>query len=438
MALETGIELYNRKTEMMDALLEQIDVYTFYEELFFDLELVVPVIKFDEEEGNRIHSCQVNEAIETAENQDNYLLGSCTYFNDFVSRKTARDIYGFIVDLDGVSYDLCHRLCSDGWKDKEGNEIPCPTYVVNSGNGLHLYFLFQEPLPYYKRDSKFINELYRRLALCESNMEDTEPDVHWFGQNYRMVGSNNKYGMPNKAYKLGDRWDIQDLADYFHVEHEFSGITAFMLDKRLAFENMPDRMAFLSNGTRWFVNRSFYDSVLALCYKNVKEGHRYQSFMALTCIAYKCRVDKAELENDLKELLVFYNSLGDEQVLEAEISYALRMYNFNAVSTRAVVLEEWLGFSFKRYNRHRDPALRFPKKKTDEMRAAGKLSNMEVYAQRKRDELYPDGSWRNSGGRPSYKDRILTWRKSHPEGRITDCAAETKINRKTVSKWWNG
>ncbi|MCF0150528.1 MAG: hypothetical protein HUJ80_03865 [Firmicutes bacterium] len=369
--------------------------------------------------------------------QDNFLLGSCTYFNDFVSRKTARDIYGFIIDLDGVSYDLCHRLCSQSWADQTGKEIPLPTYVVNSGNGFHLYFLFEEPLPYYKRDSKYINELYRRLVICESNMENIQPDIHWFGQNYRMVGSNNKYGMPNKAYKLGDRWDIQALADYFHIDHQFSGITALMLEKRLSFENLPDRISLSNTGARWYVNRSFYDSVLKQCYTKVREGHRYQSFMALTCIAYKCKVPLEELEKDLQGLVDHYNRLEGEKVLYAEISYALRMYNYNALSTRAVILEEWLGFSFTRYHRHRDAEQRFPRKKTEEMRLEGKLTNMEVYAQKRRDELYPDGSWRKNAGRNSYELLVVNWRQAHPEGTIMECSRDLNIDRKTVSKWWN-
>ena len=36
----------------------------------------------------------------------------------------------------------------------------------------------------------------------------------------------------------------------------------------------------------------------------------------------------------------------------------------------------------------------------------------------------------------SFKDKVLEWYKTHPDGTQTQCSAELEISRKTVSKWW--
>ncbi len=57
--------------------------------------------------------------------------------------KNARWLYGIAVDLDGVEMeqlrDVFHQMKHDF--------IPQCTYCVNSGHGLHLYYLFEKPVP---------------------------------------------------------------------------------------------------------------------------------------------------------------------------------------------------------------------------------------------------------------------------------------------------
>lgn len=50
-------------------------------------------------------------------------------------------------------------------------------------------------------------------------------------------------------------------------------------------------------------------------------------------------------------------------------------------------------------------------------------------------EIYnPD--WRNKDGRPDKKEIIKKWREKNPTGKKIDCHRDTKIDPKTIRKWW--
>ncbi len=64
----------------------------------------------------------------------------------------ARFLYAMAIDLDGVDtldewnfvmtqIDKGHEMLSFVWG------LPRPTYIVGSGTGLHLYFVFKRPIP---------------------------------------------------------------------------------------------------------------------------------------------------------------------------------------------------------------------------------------------------------------------------------------------------
>ena len=58
-----------------------------------------------------------------------------------------------------------------------------------------------------------------------------------------------------------------------------------------------------------------------------------------------------------------------------------------------------------------------------------------------RDADYPDGSWRNTNGRPTgsgtAQSKVLLWRANHPTGKKIDCERETGLSRHTILKWWD-
>ena len=79
------------------------------------------------------------------------------------------------------------------------------------------------------------------------------------------------------------------------------------------------------------------------------EGHRYLSLFALAIIAYKCRIPRAQIEEDIGDLVDLFNQKEHMQkVRENEIEKALTGYSQKFVKVNSYTLEEYLGFTFHR------------------------------------------------------------------------------------------
>ena len=431
-------EEFHKKDRFLSERCVVIPPETFYEEIFFDYEVTVPYRRTGE--NAFIRKIPLDTALSSSSSETNVVLHTCSFRNHYPKKSLAIEVFALVVDLDRVPVSLLQDLILDGWKDMNGRSIPLPTYIVNSGAGIHLYFLFDEAVT-YSSDRAGIDRLNRALCVAESCLPDIVMDYHAISQGYRIVGSLTKFGERVYAYAPpgSKRWSPSELAAELGIklsapsDRDQIRQLGLYADRRVT--PMPKRST-SRIPERWNTPRSIYDALLVRCYRDVGEGRRYLSMAALTVMAYKCFVPMSELAEDLSRLVWFFNSQSPSvPVSDREISNALKLYNAQATTVRSSVLEEWFGFSFNHYNRH-DKADRFPRKKTDEMRKNGSLTNLEARGWSARDEMYPDGSWRENAGRKPAKDKILDWRSKNPAGSIEDCSKETGFCTKTVRKWW--
>ena len=154
---------YDEKNEVLAAFGEQVSSAELYEDIFDDLDEVMPVVMIDEDEQKHIVKMSINEAMEQCENRNDVLLGGCTYFHNWISKKSAKDIRAFIIDMDNVYSGVLQNALRADWATANGDPLPIPTYIVNSGTGLHLYFVLDEPIPHYNCNAHNIDVLYRNL-----------------------------------------------------------------------------------------------------------------------------------------------------------------------------------------------------------------------------------------------------------------------------------
>ena len=123
---------------------------------------------------------------------------------------------------------LCHGIrLGRGWyasapghaaPDEQGYSSKA-TFVVNSGTGLHLYYVLQEPIPMYPHNQKCLKELKYSLTRQIWNRYTStikEPQVQGILQGFRVVGSGSKLGReyPVAAYRLGGRVTIEELLEF--------------------------------------------------------------------------------------------------------------------------------------------------------------------------------------------------------------------------------
>ena len=414
--LEYIREQYEEKNDVLAQFGEQVSPVTFYEDVFCDLEMVMPIVVLsDDEEKKTIKPMSIANALASAAAHIDTLMGGCAYFNNWVSKRTAKDIYTFIIDMDNVySGTLMDTLPRD-WRS--GNEEPFakPTYIVNSGTGLHLYFVLTEPVPCYRRSLEDIDRLYRALAIQQSRRVYVHRQVHWFGQDFRMAGGFGKYGWENTVFRIGDRWDIDELGRNVGLDVHF---VRYGEPKKKYPESQPEEVPRRGKRKGWRSNPAFYEYALETCQEKTKEGNRYTSLCALSVIAWKCNVDKDKLETDLLSLLPKYNSGATRLIRESEVYSAMKMYNEKAIETQRTTLENWQGWEYrpiKRNGRKREQHLRL---------ARGQLAILKDM------ELA-------SPGRPSARGAVEDYRQQHPDATKAECNRAIGADPKTIRKWWN-
>ena len=257
-----------------------------------------------------------------------------------------------------------------------------------------------------------IDKLYRALAIQQSRRVYVETQIQWFGQDFRCAGGRNKYDWENTVFRIGEKWDIDDLGKAVGLEDVHFIRYGEKRQKKKGERRKRQKIV------GWKTNRAFYDYALENCRNKTKEGHRYLSMCALSVIAYKCGVDQDELERDLEKLLPEYNKGAVRQIKPKEIQSAMKMYNEKAMATPRESLEHWQGWEYH-------PIKRNGRKRADHI----KLMNFV------RDEIN-QMDWRNKEGRPDRRAEVIQWRSDHPEGKKADCIRETGLSKSTVYRHW--
>lgn len=421
-ALEYIQEQYEEKNMVLAEYGEEVSHFTLYEDIFGDTEQTIPVVFIDEGEEQttkHIVPMSIDEAMEQCEGRNDVLLGGCTYFNNWISKRSAKDIYAFIIDMDNVYSGTLLNALQNDWKTANDEPLPMPTYIVNSGTGLHLYFVLTEPIPNYKATTENLDKLYRALAIQQTTKRAyLHKQVQWFGQNFRMAGGLNKYGWTNTVFKIGKKWDIDELGKQVglkdvHFIRYGEKRTKKPTNKSKGKAKKPKRQG-------WRTNRAFYDYTLKNCRDKTKEGYRYTSMCALSVIAWKCNVPQEELEKDLLSLLPDYNKGATRQIKEEEIYSAMKMYNSKAMLTQRESLENWQGWEYK-------PIKRNGRKQAEHLERARLVQTLD----------YPNGTWRNKEGRPTAEQTVREWREQNPNGTKADCIRATGLSKPTVYRWWS-
>ena len=407
-------EQFAEKNMVLSSFGEQVNPWTFYEDVFGDMSLSLPVVILDEDEGKKIQPMELDDAIDFSMSRNDVLLGGVAYFNNWISKKSAKEIYTFIIDMDNVYSGTLQNALQNDWKSANGEPFARPTYIVNSGTGLHLYFVLEEPIPCYRRSLEDIDKVYRQLAIQQSRRVYVNRQVQWFGQDFRMAGGQNKYGWENAVYRIGDKWDIDKLAKAVGVDAHF--VRYGEPKQNVQTEKKKRRRRAI---TGWKSNKAFYYHTLEGCREKTHEGHRYTSLCALTVIAWKCGIPYEQLEQDLLSLLPGYNKGAQRQIKEKEVYSALKMYNDRAMSTRRESLEHWQGWEYK-------PIKRNGRRRAEHI----KIMNFV------RDEINGNKDWRNKKGAPTAQNKVQQYRTEHPDATVTEVARELKISRTTVYKWW--
>lgn len=457
-AMEQLRELYREKNEHLEKFLEPVKPFEFYREIFpigsFErkghyedekgngIAVTVPktagIALEIKNEGKTKRYTITDELSELSEvfDTDFTIMSPISYFGRQRSGRNARYLYALVFDLDGVGMpqlrDTLHQMNKD--------ILPKATFVVNSGTGLHLYYVLSEPVPMYPQNQKYLKELkYALTRQIWNRFTSTirEPQMQGILQGFRVVGSSSKLGrgFPVVAYRYGGSVELEKLLDYIPSSNgEQQRIHGLMRKSRLSLaeakEKYPDwyesRIVKKERRGRWTVKRDLYDWWLSRIGNEIRVGHRFYGIMTLAIYAKKCDIDEEELRRDAFALLQPYDDMSVEEInrfTKDDIVCALEMFNEDYVTFPRDDIAKISGLSMPVNKRNW-------RKRKDHIQVMNTMRSLKKQLGEEVNEGRPKGSG-------TAEKQVFEWRMQHPEGRKADCHRDTGLDPKTIRKWWD-
>lgn len=360
-------------------------------------------------------------------NNECAFMSPISYFGRNRTAKNARYIYALAFDLDEVGRKQIKSFFDYHVYQKH---YPRPTYVVNSGGGVHLYYFFKQPIPMTPKNQKALKILKYELTTKMWN-EDTsgleERQYQGLNQGFRLVGSRTKHGETVTAWKTGERVTVEELAGYIPKENARDvGILYRMWNSTTPLEEArkkwpewyEQRIVMGRKKMSWTNKRALYDWWLRQAEK-ASEHHRYWYIFALTVYAAKCGVDFEELKQDAFELKDLMNEKApDNPFTDDDIYAALKAYDENHKSFTRDEISKVTAIEIKANKRNG----RTQAKHLEGARAIQNINNEH---------------WRDGNGRPNQEKKVFECLQENPFLRKCDVARLTGLHRNTVAKYYD-
>lgn len=453
---------YQEVLQILEARYEEVNGYDFYREIFPGCERSDERHK-DFSHPNAIFLCHDSEKgyklrytmycdrweqdyMELIECQESCLCGGLTYRKQKNILENAQCMNAMIFDLDGVGdHEVRNVLHRFNLAAGTLRSLPTPTYLVASGTGIHLYYVFEEPLDLFPNIKVQLKSMKHDLTfkIWEYKATSKEKSIQYqsINQAFRMVGSiNEKHGVELKAFRTGPKVTIDYMNRYVidpknqvDLQKRFKPSRITLEEAKLSYPEWYDRVivhgekrmkkwdiAGKVNGEDPYALYHWWMSQI----DNVRGGHRYFFLMCMAIYACKCDVPKSKLKEDMEEAykvlqdVEHTNPMKREDIKSALEAYSKEYYNFKIEDIEKLT------------------EIRVERNKRNGRTQSQHMKVMSAV----RDVLHPDGVWRNKKGRPvgsgTARMKIQEYRMDHPEATVTEVARALGVSRPTVYKWW--
>ena len=373
---------------LVEVIPPQVSVYTDYRDmsnLFRYLAIGVGVDNKQKLEDSLELPWYEDEATLRGKTPINISVSPCAYYGRNATLNNLHTLFALVVDLDGVGVGNMEILINQLNSEEEDIlSIPRPTYIVNSGHGLHIYYMFDEPLDAYRSRINYVHEFKRDLTRVIWNSgltqfcDENQVQQGAVTQAFRAVGSQTKFRGDTlvTAYRVGDKTNLRELFDWYQKRYKRgisdkddlskkypAGADCFYQARKeytiVKDENNEGEHQGTSAGNHWYFDTAMYTSVKKKLYTFGRNGHRYWCIWTLAVIAHKCGIPYEQLEKDAKELQEFlsrkYANSEQGEFSWVEAKTALKVYKDSKaweVSTKAV--KTLTGIDFKTSKRSGD------------------------------------------------------------------------------------
>lgn len=367
------------------------------------------------------------ETLAELQQADFAIMNGITYFGRKNTQENASKMYALIIDLDGVTDETLNNYLYSA-TNKDYSIYPLANYVILSGNGLHLYFIFEFPLPLYPNIKLQLKELKYALTQRIWNKYTTtqyeKVQFQGINQGFRVIGGKTKIpGKVVRAFRMNTHpFSIKQLNQYVPEDKWLNEDKLWKESKMslaVAKKKYPKwyerRVLNKEPKGTWTCNQALYSWWLEKIKSGAVYGHRYFCIMCLAIYAVKSGVSYDQLKKDAMDLLPFMNSLNAlEPFTEEDINSALECYD-----------ERYR--TFPRDDISRLSAIMIEKNKRNGRTRTQQMKIVNATNVVKRELGEPIG-------RPSKRDLIRKYITEHPDDSVTEIARKLKISRSTVYK----
>lgn len=386
-----------------------------------------------------------DDYVNYVESNENTLCGGLTYRGRANKIDKAQRMNALIIDLDGVGLHELRNLFLRFGKDSEMiRTLPMPTFLVSSGNGVHVYYVFEIPIDLYpniKLQLKALKyELTFRIWEYKSTSQEKAIQYQSINQGFRMVGSvNSKYGTAIMAFHTGDRVTLDYVNQYVREELRVDVNRPFRPSKmtrdqvKESFPEWHQRVIVEKNKKlkkwdikgkqgyalyNWWINQI----------DQIKGGHRYYFLMCMSIYACKCDVPKRKLKEDMK---MVYGQLQD-------IEHGNEMTAYDIESALEAYDKAYYNFTIADIEKLTD--VRIERNKRNYQKQIWHLEDIRSKKTRMKNRGQP---FKKAEGRPQGSKNIIRpkellvkeYLKDHPEDNPTQIARSLGISRPTVYKY---
>lgn len=366
--------------------------------------------------------------------QNFVVLSPISYFGRSRKASNALWLHALTLDIDYVGEGHLGNMLN--WFEKPSlNLMPRPTFIVNSGHGVHLYYAFEEPIAMYRNNQaellKLKKYLVDRIWTKYTSTKPERKEALGIVQGFRMVGSRTKMGAYRLgAYKTGERVTVEYLNGYTRGNAVAKINQPAALKLEAAKQRFPEwyerRIVRRELPGRWHIKRDLYDWWKQQIESKTTIGHRYFCMMCLAVYARKCDITEEELRADAAVFQAQFNDMGkdtDEPFTWEETEKALEAYNECYVTFPRDTIARLTAIQMQANKRN------FQKQEfhLEEARAIRDIR------QKRQGKNWWDGG--NRLGAPKKKDLILEYKAKHPDANHSEIARALGVSRPTVIKW---
>ena len=363
-------------------------------------------------------------------------VSGCTYFGRSNSAERQSKLYAMIFDLDGVTEDTLNNFFSGAIV---GGAYPIPQHIVMSGHGVHLYYVFEEPIDLYPNVKTQLKELkYALTGLIWNQYTSTDKHVQYQGINqaFRVPGSKAKFEVGDAivtAYLLNQTpTTVEELNEFVDEDSrvdtgkKYRESTHTLAEAKKLYPEWYQRVVVDGDTRQWNIKPDLYEWWLRKISKVATFGHRNFCVMCLAIFAAKCNIyDVDKVRADAMTLLPHFNSLNPSRPFtEDDVDSALECLDGRYVT-------------FPRADIAKLSNIDIPRNKRNGRKRPQHIAMVNATRKMRRD-VFGEDEYKNSGrprGSGTKADEIRAYAAEHPGVSQRKIATALGVSKTTVNKW---